>query len=437
MVRKPAFGVFLLALFVRLAFVIPKGPDLMRPLEDQRLYLRMGRAVAEGKGLTLTAREYHPLEGGEWKRQVSAHWIDPYDPGMGVAEEGKQTAIIEPLYPLLLGGIHRLYPGSIPFIRIIQAALGALTAVALFAAGASVNRRVGVLAGLGFALFPHAIYYAGMVTTETLFIALQALAAAAWAAWLTTPGPGRAAVFGLACGCAFLARSAMLPLSGLALAVAAIADRRTVRMLPVVVAGFALAVAPWVIRNGVAMGEYRLMPTKDGLNLWMQNHPAIQQLQLERIGMPIPESMLNTLSCRELEEFPLFPDSMPEIERNRVLSDRAQAYIRCNPRYFAYLCWLRLRWYLRFSGSTVRSDVADLVGGASFSLLLALALAGAVRGWRHPMVALSVLGWLAYLGMHALFHGGIRYRIPADSLLIIAAAHGADQLLRLLGRGRG
>lgn len=435
-VAKSGGAVFLLALVVRLAFVLPKGPALMRPLEDQRMYLRMGRAVAEGKGLTFTPREYHPLEGGEWKRKVPEYWIDPYDPGMGVAQDGTQTAIIEPLYPLMVGGLHALAPGNVRLIRIAQAVLGGLTAVALWIAGATISSSVGLLAGVGFALFPHAVYYTGMVTTETVFIFLQAVALAAWARWIAAPGAGRAALFGIAVGAGFLARSAMLPIGGLAVLIGVVMSRRTVRSLPFALLTFALTTAPWVIRNGLVMGEYRLMPTKDGLNLWMQNHPGIQQLQLERIGLPIPGSLLDRLACRELEEFPQFPEAMPEVRRNRVLLERAQSYIRCNPRYFAYLCWLRVRWYLKFTGSTVRSGLIDLAGGASFGLLLALALAGGFAGRRHPVVAMSVMSWMGYLAMHALFHGGIRYRIPGDSILILAAAYGADRLLWWVTRRR-
>lgn len=438
MVRlKPAWIVFSVALAIRLAFVIPRGPELMRPLEDQRMYLRMGRAVAEGKGLTLTPREYHPLEGGEWKRKVFEYWIDPYDPGMGVALEGKQTAIIEPLYPLMVGGLDAVSAGNVPLIRIAQALLGAFTAVALWIAGATLTSRVGLLASLGFAFFPHAVYYTGMVTTETLFIFLQAVALALWARWIAVPGKGRALLFGLASGAAFLARSAMLPVGALAVVIAAVMRRTTARSLPFALLAFALTTAPWVIRNGVVMGEYRLMPTKDGLNLWMQNHPGIQQLQLERVGLPIPRTLLDRLTCRELEEFPQFPETMPEVQRNRVLLARAKLYIRCNPRYFVHLCWLRVRWYLRFTGSTVRSGLADLAGSASFALLLALASAGGFAGWRHPVVAMSVMSWFGYLAMHALFHGGIRYRIPGDSILILAAAHGADRILSWVMRRRG
>lgn len=424
--RSAPLGVFLVALAVRLAFVLPKDPDLMRPLEDQRLYLRMGRAMAQGHGLTLPPREYHPLEGGTWKEGVYEHWIDPYDPGMGVARGGAPTAIIEPLYPLLVGGLDRLSAGNVPLIRLVQAVLGALTAWALCIAGSTVRPRVGVLAGLGFAVFPHAVYYTGMVTTETLFMTLQAGAVAAWARWVAHPSRGRASLFGLATGVAFLARAAMLPVGLVAVGLGAVANRRTLCSVPLAVVGFAVAVSPWVIRNGVALGEYRLMPTKDGLNLWMQNHPAIQQLQLERVGLPIPRSVLDNLSCRELEPFPAFDDSVPEVARNRALTSQARAYIRCNPRLFFTLCWLRMRWYLRFTGSTVRHGLADIAGASWFGALLALAAVAGLSGARHPMVAFSLLSWLALLVMHALFHGGVRYRIPADSLLIVAAACGLD-----------
>ncbi len=416
--------VFAVALLVRLVFVIPLGAELMKPLRDQRLYLRLGESIAAGRGLMLGRRTPGKVAPeNQWKQKVHDFWVGPDDPGMGLAPEGRPTAIIEPLYPLLLGLGSRLWAGNLLVTRILQACLGALSALLLCALGRKLGgRHTGLIAGLGFAFYPHLVYYSGIIATETLFIFLQLLALWRWALWVEKPDRTGALFLGVASGGAFLTRASMLPLGVVLLCLAVWRQRSTLRTVPAVVLGFALITAPWVIRNGHSMGEYRLLPTKGGLNLWMQNHPDLQQLQLERIGTPIPRDIMETIRCRELEQFPAFPDSVREVQRDRILTTRALRYISCNSKYFLYMCWLRCRWYFRFAGSSVRGGLVDFLGSVSFGLLLVFGTIGIWRGRRESMILMAGLVYLMNLVSHTLFHGGIRYRIPADSVFLLPAA---------------
>ncbi len=385
----------------------------------------MGQSVASGEGLILKSRVYSPPENGNlWKLEIAKLWVDFEDPGMGVALEGQPTAIIEPLYPLFLGLLERVSSSNIVLIRIVQVFLAGLTALLIFHIGQQVAPRVGIWAALGFSFYPHLVYYTGIVSTETMYIFLQILALWLWTRWLTAPGARSAVLFGIAAALAFLTRSSMLPVAFVAVSVASVARRNVLKTLPITLLGFVLACSPWVVRNGIELGEFRLLPTKSGLNLWMQNHPDLQQLQLTRIGMPISDQIFEELKCRELELFPAFPDSVGEVERNQILTKQAMSYIRCNPRYFAYMCWTRLSWYMKLIGTTIRGGqgIIDVVGAVSFALLLTFGAIGSWLGRRSPIILAMLAIYIAYLLMHTLFHGGIRYRIPADTLLFFPAA---------------
>jgi hypothetical protein len=434
--RTVAYAVALLALVTRTAFVLSLSPEPMKPLRDQQLYLRMGRSVAEGDGLMLESRAFAPPPDtrDRWKLLIAPEWVFFDDPGMGVAAHRSPTAIIEPLYPLFVGFMEVLFPGALFPLRMAQALMGAATALLLFSIGRSIRPWVGVSAGAGFAVYPHFIYYTGVVATETLFIFLQIAALWAWSVLLRDPRWRTALLFGALSGLAFLTRASMLPVAVALMGMMVVMSRASLKTIPSVVLAFSVVTSPWVIRNGVQVGEYRLLPTKGGLNLWLQNNPRIQQLQLDRIGMPIPEGLLASLQCRDLEAFPDFSPDTGEIERNRMLTRRALAYIRCNPRYFAYMCYLRLRWYLRFTGSVAQGHpLVDFFGTASFGLLLCFGFLGTLNGRRHPVILTSLALYIAYLLMHALFHGGIRYRLPADSIFLLPAGYGLCWVLDKFG----
>ena len=434
--RRVAYAVGLLALGVRMAFVLSLGQEPMRPLRDQQLYLRMGKSVAEGDGLILESRTFAPPSDtrDRWKLLIAPEWVFFDDPGMGVAAHRTPTAIIEPLYPLFVGGMEFLFPAQLFPIRIAQALMGAATALLLFSIGKSIRPWVGMSAGVGFAVYPHLIYYTGVVATEPLFIFLQIAALWAWSTLLRDPRCRTALLFGAFSGLAFLTRASMLPVAVVMMGSVVIARRTRLRTILFAIFAFCVVTSPWVIRNGVQLGEYRLLPTKGGLNLWLQNNPTIQQMQLDRIGMPIPEGLIASLRCRDLEAFPDFSPDTGEIARNRILTHQALAYIRCNPRYFAYMCFLRLRWYLRFTGSaTPGLPLVDFLGSVSFGLLLAFGFLGAWRGRRQPVILTSLALYFVYFFMHTLFHGGIRYRLPADSIFLLPAGYGLCWVLEKFG----
>src|SRR5262245_3245929 len=82
-----------------------------------------------------------------------------------------------PAFPFLLAGVYFAVGHSWPAARMAQAIVSALTGNVLLELGASLfGTRVGLTAGLAFAVFPYTVFWSGILTTEPL-CALLATAA--------------------------------------------------------------------------------------------------------------------------------------------------------------------------------------------------------------------------------------------------------------------
>jgi len=104
------------------------------------------------------------------------------DEGRYVAEDhlgGMSQASRPVLFPFVLAGVYAIFGHSIIAAQIFQSVLGALTCGLTYSLGREAfDRRAGIAAGAGAAIFPQLIYYTGSITTETLHIFL--LTASVW-----------------------------------------------------------------------------------------------------------------------------------------------------------------------------------------------------------------------------------------------------------------
>ncbi len=194
---------------------------------------------------------------------------------------GREIFFQEPLYPYFLGAVYAL-AGDEPAAqrtaaRHVQAALGALTAVLVALLGARVfDARVGALAGLLFALYLPAVWFAALLLKPALFLPLLAafllvlLEARSWRQWLLA---------GALAGLGALLRGNMLvllPLIALWPVARALGERRGLRSAfagaAAVVAGVALALAPVVLRNHHVGGRFVLTTSGAGTNVYGGNN---------------------------------------------------------------------------------------------------------------------------------------------------------------------
>jgi hypothetical protein len=218
---------------------------------------------------------------------------------------------------------------------------------------------------------------------------------------------------GLATGILFLIRSTavfLVPLQLIWLFV-----RKRWRAALMVMAGFILCCIPWVARNQLVLGSPVLMPTKGSLNLWMRNNPSMLAIE----GISIPGFIEERISRRDLLEYPQMDGIDSELDRSRLQMDRAKEFIFANPLLFSYLTVVRFGLFLSPIGGTIENSIAKLAGLLIYLPMLLIAAAEAFRRRRDWRVALLVSVFILYLCLHSLAHGGVRYRLPVDTVLIV------------------
>ena len=225
-------------------------------------------------------------------------------------------------------------------------------------------------------------------------------------------GRGSGFLTGLFTGLFFLVRATALFL--LPLEMAYLAWRRRWKGLLFIALGFAAAVSPWVIRNSVELGAPVLMPTKGSLNLWMRNHPEVLALE----GIDLPEGI--PVHSPELLRYPSTDSLQGELARSAALGESAREFMSRNPRMILWLAWDRAGEFLSPGGSTLGEGART----AGF-LFYGIALFGAIGLWRnrrHPETVFLFAVFILYLLLHAAAHGGVRYRLPVDSVFLLGMA---------------
>ncbi|MEI7886467.1 MAG: hypothetical protein WCJ04_03660 [Actinomycetes bacterium] len=273
-----AIATALRAIWVVLAARTPVG------LSDPNLYLRAAASLAHGTG-------YTSLLG-----QPTAY----YPPGYPVF-----VACVQRLAELLGQGSHLIL-----ILGLAQAVLGGVAAAALVIAGNRVRPglRLGVIAGLLFALWPNLIIHSGLVLSESLFLCCFCVLLAALFIWtsraqpvsggggdqldfeLSTEGTGAdqqssahrhsllVATVILATAACTLVRpqSAVLvvPAAGIAWWMTALGWRVALRGMGLLILGLMVAVVPWTLRNALVLKEFVPMSTNTGDNFCIGFHDA-------------------------------------------------------------------------------------------------------------------------------------------------------------------
>ena len=403
--------VFLAVILPRMLLFFYLGGELPLPARDQGLYIHTAGRIAEGEGFSFSS-DLGLLKnlrntGGSPQR----FWTENSNYVFGLAPVETPTAVMEPGYSVLLAVFFSIFgtiSGSVFTLNMLFAAGGAFAVRKLVMEvwGA----ESGLMAAVLWSLYPPFVYYSAYAMTETAHISM--LMISSMLVLSSGRGKGRGFLAGVSTGVFFLIRATALFLVPLQLVY--LAWRKNWKALFFLVGGFAVAVSPWVVRNWISLGEPVLMPTKGSLNLWMRNNPEVLALE----GIDVPENL--QVNNTSLLEYPSI-DSIPgELARSRALGSSAAGYIRSNPRLMLWLAWNRAVSFLSPGGSTLGSK--GMVAGLVIYPLMLFGGIGLWRGRSHPETVFLFSLFVLYLLMHALAHGGVRYRLPVDAVFLIGVA---------------
>jgi 4-amino-4-deoxy-L-arabinose transferase-like glycosyltransferase len=227
-------------LLLGLALRVDYAWEGREPVFDAVAYGEIARNLDEGNGFTL----------GEGATQPASN----YSPGL----------------PLLVAGLYKLGGGEHErFARVALALIGALSVLFTYLIGRRLRDPLAGLVGAGaVAIYPALLEYQGMFMGEPLAATLLsgAVLAMLWVAdrkrqvaWLLP---------GALLGALALVRPEYLGISLLLAAVVLVRDRRERRggliSVAILLAGVALVVAPWTVRNAIALDRFVPVSTGGG-----------------------------------------------------------------------------------------------------------------------------------------------------------------------------
>lgn len=305
--------------------------------------------------------------------------------------------------------------------RLVQAVLGATTAALTSAIGIRLfGMTAGLVAGLAVAFYGPLIYFDGELLAPSLGICLQMATVYCAVRARTEPGRGGWLAAGLLSGLA----AAVNALAIVMLPVLAVAARRRAAWL---LGGATVALAPVTLRNWVQGGEFVLISSNGGINLYLGNNPRYEATVDMRPGR----------DWQALVRAPRLHGVAGAGPASRFFVTRVAGYARTDPAGFVALQVHKLRSlvagheiprnqeiYPARRWSPVLRVLLWKVPGLAFpfGVLLPLAAVGLVAAARRAPMLVALVGVFGLVVVA--FFVTARYRAPLVPLLALFAAEG-------------
>ncbi len=405
----PFLGAALLAIIVRIVYLQEVGgsPLLSVLLGDSRQYDAWARQIA----------------GGQWV--------------------GTEIFYQTPLYPYLLAIIFSVAGHSLAWVRLIQACLGAASCLLLGLAGRRFfGNRAGIIAALGLAVYPPAIFFDGLIQKSSLDIFLVTLSLALLGEFYHRRDWKWLAALGAATAALVLNRENALVLypviaAWLLFCFRDVPVRRRMAWTSVFLAASLAVLLPVGLRNFAVGGEFVLTTSQMGPNFFIGNNPlargsyaplvpergdaAFERQDAERLAS---EAAGRKLSPREVSDYWL---------------RKSISYIRSQPAHWLALlgkkAWLTLHADEIPDTESIEaysdySRILRVLGWLHFGVILPFAVLGAWhcrRDWRRLLILYGML--TAMVLSVALFYVVARYRHPLVPLVLMFAGAGISGLL--------
>lgn len=350
------------------------------------------------------------------------------------------TATRPPLYPLLLSGMYffRFTPDG-PGIGLLHVVLGACTIWIVWRLGLAwdLPPAASLLAAALVMVDPILLNQSVLAMTETLATLLAAIALLA----LTRAGQDNrlrwAALAGAALGLCVLCRPAFLMWLLAATVVfpwLAAGSRRFARAAALL-AGAAVVLAPWAIRNEMVFGRPIITTTHGGYTLLLANNPEFYAyLQNAPWGSVWDALDFNEHWRLEQQDHGSALDpAARELESDRRAYAAAWENIARDPLVFAYSCLVRLgRLWNVLPRQTSPDESASRHGlrlavAIWYTLELLLAAAGIALLRRRLLLSPWAWGTILVVSLsavHTIFWTDMRMRAPLVIVVALLAAQG-------------
>lgn len=346
---------------------------------------------------------------------------------------GRPSGYTQPLYAWFLAGLYQVLERNWLVVGAAQILVAAVTALLVLEIGRRVSSlTVGVVGAVLATVHPFLVWHDVHVNREILDQLLLAAIALLTLVVVERRGALLALALGATLGLAILgnARLALLPvLIAAFVAVPLRPPSRSLLLAGAVLAGAALVVAPWVVRNDARLGCPAI--TTDTRALWKANNLNTRDV-LDRGGWidDVPEPIGGPPWPELAADLTLAgqPTQVDECAQSRYYRELVFDFWRDHPREKTRLAVqaTRMLWSPTFSvESGDRGGIGGLARDVVEPLFMVLLYVGAVAG--AFLVPRRFLGLVALLLVYntlvaMAFAGTVRYRAPFDFLLAILAA---------------
>jgi hypothetical protein len=371
-----------------------------------------------GRPLGFNDAPYYSVQAS---RLADGIWFTDPATGFPVAEHGPLTSLI--LAPLSWMGAPEDWQ------RLLTVVTGLATVVVLGLVGRRLGGpAVGMAAAALAAVYPNLWLNDGLIMSESVAALAVSLWVLAGCAWYDRRSPGRAFVFGAAAGAAALARSELVVLAAVSVAMILVVEWRAGRRgARLAAAGAALVLAPWIVPNLVRFEEPVVLSTNEGTTLRGANcdetyaGPALGSWALPCLAQP---------EIVALE---------PSLRSDRWRNDGLR-YARDHAGRLPAVFTARIGRAFDLYGLDyqVDEDVRDgrprtgaWAGIASFWILAPLAAVGVAR--TRGLARWMLLAPIVTVAISTVaFYGGHRIRSPVEPVVVLAAALAAGRAARAL-----
>jgi 4-amino-4-deoxy-L-arabinose transferase-like glycosyltransferase len=350
------------------------------------------------------------------------------------------TAGWPPGYPFVMSLLFRVFGIHLKLALVLNVLLATATVVILYlVVERMMDRRSARVAAGFFAILPGPLFITGLFLSETLFIFILVGFLA-----LVVFLPDRrwtAVALGVALGLAALTRGEglLMPIIPLAIWWGHLARREWLTRAAVLLVAMAVTVAPWTIRNAVAMDAFIPVANNASWTLWSGHNPRANGWIVNPEASPARSPASSASETERAEQLRREAISWAIHNPHKELGLIPRKLLMLTQGSSGVISgWLnageRYQWELGTSSILVFTVLADAFSFfLLFVTLASLLLLGPRRLWRmHP----GMQGLLAYLALclvnyGIVYYGQWRYRLPMEPFMIVVAA---PLLVQLWGR---
>jgi hypothetical protein len=300
--------------------------------------------------------------------------------------------------------------------------------------------------------YPSLIFFNVLLLTETLFTLLLVAFVLLAVMLVQSPRPSTALACGVVLGLGALTRSVLWPLPLLLCPLLAVVITgslaRRLALPAVVLAGFALVVGPWAVRNTRLQGVTTIVDTMGGMNLRMGNYEhTLDDRMWDTVALTGEKNWAHGIQ----HDFPT-GHVITEGEKDKWAQSKALEYIRTHPAQtlrrslikFADFWGLEREFIAGVQSGIFNTPLwfAAIITASMVLGYAGVALAGTAGVWLasprdRRLHVLLLLPALLITGVHTIAFGHSRYHIPLIPVLALFGAAQINQWSRLVDVRRG